>query len=133
MNTSGEAERNIFGVIKDINDRECPCVHIKGHVSQHFIIGSMKFMYTNSREVSESEFIEACEKRGWECMIKNGSACIHGKNHQVVIAPNGNIYIDGVLRSITDQNREEREARAKAQNPENFVSPADFKIPRGRG
>ncbi len=94
-----EAERNILVIIRGI-----PSVHLKGHVSRHFIIGGMRYEYTTgTQECSEEEFIAACESKGWKCMIENNIIYIQGKHHKVFIEPEGMVFIDGYPYSIEDQ------------------------------
>lgn len=119
-----EAERNIFGIIDGM-----PVVHLEGHVSQHFVVGSMRFGYMHSKECTNEEFIKACEARGWQCMMMNNACCIHGKHHQVVIAPKGRVFIDGEPYSIQDQINKQRAEDERIPAERRAVISQETKIP----
>ena len=90
---SMKAERNMFAVVNGM-----PCVHIKGHVSKHFNVARITYMYINTKECSEAEFKACCEKHGWMCKIDKGDIFIQGTNYgytnRIWITADGDVFVD---------------------------------------
>jgi len=97
------AERNIFIVIKG-----CPCVHLCGHVSQHFNIVKKQYQYwvTDEKDECIKEFAESCKKHGYQCEISNGSLSVRNETERIEISANGNVSINGKPFPIEMQTKQ---------------------------
>ena len=73
----------------------CLCVHLKGHKSRHFVFDKQNYMYCSSTPLSEEEFKECCEERGWTCIFRKGSAYIQTKDAHFFVTEDGIIFRDG--------------------------------------
>ena len=99
-----EAKRNIYG----LGFGDSLCVHLKGHLSLCFVFGCMRYEYLCPREISEKEFVIACEKNGWNCKIDDGNCHIVGKHHYVDVTAEGEVFINGKLFTVEDQIKLEK-------------------------
>lgn len=90
-----QAKENIYGYLLTTGGEKIPVVHLKGHESLHFRIGSMAYDYMHSTEISEEEFMALCRERNWVCDIFHHAAYIRGNHHQVYITADGKVQVDG--------------------------------------
>lgn len=103
-----EADKNIFCVINGL-----PLVHLKGHLSMHFDPYKMRFVYLSLKEVPVSEFIAACEAKGMLCDITNNEITIKKEGTQIVISPEGKVYINDIPFSIDEQIKQDKDKKAR--------------------
>lgn len=103
-----EADKNILCIINGF-----PFVHLKGHSSMHFDPYKMRFIYLNLKEVPESEFIAACEAKRMFCNITDNEIKIKKEKTQIVISPEGKVFINDIPFSIDDQIKQDKNKKAR--------------------
>lgn len=93
-----EAERNMLVVIYN-----CPCVHLKGHVSRCFNFVTKHFFYSPMTECSEETFIKACEKRTYNYYNSEGNIVVWNDKERIEVSKEGEVTVDGEAFTIEMQ------------------------------